>query len=379
MGQATSAGRGFLYVFPAMRGIQAGREYYVLLCPLKLLPKLFLYDEDELPAELRAQRTLNRARVPEIARYLVDNPRDYALSSITASVDGDVTFDPVGDSGAQYQLGTLSVPMSARFLINDGQHRRAAIATALAQRATLGDETISVVLFLDSGLKRSQQMFADLNKHAVRPSRSLGVLYDHREPLAGLARELAEAVPSFVGMVELEKTSISNRSRKLFTLSALYQATAALLGRKDGAREPIRTDERKLACEFWSAMGGVFPEWVAAARGEARSHELRQNYVHPHAVTLHALGMAGHALVSAHPEDWRQRLDRLRNLDWSRKNAELWEGRTLIGGRVSKAHQSLLLTSALLKRAVGVSPSPEEERLEAGVADGQMAGGRGRP
>ena len=59
----------FLRVFSALRGFQAGRDYYVAMCPLKLIPKIFLFDEDEIPAELRAQRALNKARVPEIARY----------------------------------------------------------------------------------------------------------------------------------------------------------------------------------------------------------------------------------------------------------------------------------------------------------------------
>ncbi len=48
----------------------------------------------------------------------------------------------------------------------------------------------SVVLFMDAGFERSQQMFADLNKHAVRPTRSLGVLYDHRDPLSKRSAEL---------------------------------------------------------------------------------------------------------------------------------------------------------------------------------------------
>lgn len=63
----------FNYVFTALRGIQAGKEYYVAMCPLKLIPKIFLFAEDEIPAELRAQRTLNRSRIPEIARYIVGN------------------------------------------------------------------------------------------------------------------------------------------------------------------------------------------------------------------------------------------------------------------------------------------------------------------
>jgi DNA sulfur modification protein DndB len=49
---------GFTYTFPALRGIQAGKEYYVAMCPLELLPKIFLFDDASLPPELRAQRTV---------------------------------------------------------------------------------------------------------------------------------------------------------------------------------------------------------------------------------------------------------------------------------------------------------------------------------
>src|SRR5687768_5392926 len=124
----------FSYVLWAIRGVQAGRQYFVAMCPLKLIPKLFLYDEEELPSELRAQRTLNRARVPEIARYITENPKEYVFSSITASVDSKVVFRPVTEGGAPADVGQLVIPMSARFIINDGQHRRAAIEEALKIR-----------------------------------------------------------------------------------------------------------------------------------------------------------------------------------------------------------------------------------------------------
>ena len=65
----------FEYNFPAIRGIQAGREYYISMCPLRLIPRIFLFDEDELNPELRAQRILNKSRIPEMARYILANPQ----------------------------------------------------------------------------------------------------------------------------------------------------------------------------------------------------------------------------------------------------------------------------------------------------------------
>ena len=97
-----SAGRavaGFEYIFPSIRGVQAGREYYISMCPMRLIPRIFLFDEEELKPELRAQRSLNRQRVPEIARYILSNPNGYTFSALTASVDGKVKFEPLGRVG----------------------------------------------------------------------------------------------------------------------------------------------------------------------------------------------------------------------------------------------------------------------------------------
>ena len=171
----------YFHSFPAVRGVQAGREFFIAMCPMRLVPKIFVFDEEEVPPEMRAQRTLNRARVPEIAGYLVAHPDAYVLSALTASVDGPVYFQPAGSTN-NGPLGTLQVPMGARILINDGQHRRAAIEEAVKHRPELGQENVPVLFFCDEGLARSQQMFADLNKYAVRPSHSLSTLYDHRDP-----------------------------------------------------------------------------------------------------------------------------------------------------------------------------------------------------
>ena len=215
--------------FPVIRGLQAGREYYVTMWTLRMLKQISIFDEGELPPELRAQRIINKARIPEIAGYILDNPKDYIFSAITASIDSEVEFEPMPGKTGENKLGLLKVPMDAKFIINDGQHRRAAILSAMEQKPELGSETIAVVFFLDIGLSRSQQMFADLNRYAIRPSRSLGLLYDHRNDKAKLARLVIMKSDMFRDIVDLEKSSLAPRSRKLFTLSAFYNACADLV------------------------------------------------------------------------------------------------------------------------------------------------------
>tara|TARA_Y100000031_G_scaffold55371_1_gene63015 strand:- start:2695 stop:3858 length:1164 start_codon:yes stop_codon:yes gene_type:complete len=352
------------YVFTALRGRQAGREYYVAMCPMKLVPKIFLFLEEEIPAELRSQRTLNKSRIPEIANYIINNQTNYIFSSITASVDGEVRFEQISLNGEKIEdVGKLRITMDSRFIINDGQHRRAAIEQALAECPELGDETISVVFFIDVGLKNTQQMFADLNKHSVRPTRSIGILYDHRDPLSALARTLIEKVGVFRNLTEIEKTNISNRSTKLFTLSSIFQGTVSLLRKPQNSKEVSKKDV-SLAIGFWENVCSNMKDWQLAAEKSVSTHELRQDYIHSHALAMHAIGRLGASLLSTANKDYKKELKKLRKIDWARKNKALWEGRAMIAGKISKSHNSVILTTNHLKNTFRLKLTPEEKKVE---------------
>jgi DNA sulfur modification protein DndB len=317
-----------------------------------------MYNEEGLPPNFRAQRTLNRRRVPEIARYILDNSESYVFSALTVSVDSEVEFNPLEGDGSQNQTGILRVPASAKFVINDGQHRRAAIVEAIKENISLGKESIPLVIFVDSDLRLSQQMFADLNRYAVRPTKSLSILYDRRDPIAAATLEIIAAVPIFRSAVEFQKTSISNRSSNLFTLSNVYQAVCKLLGKKKG--DGVSFHEKNLALDYWSALTAIIPGWNEFALKQVKGSYLRKKYVHSHGVVLVALGMAGHVLVAQHPEDWRDCLEYLGTMDWERSNSQLWEGVTMESGKISKAHRNLRLTSILLKDTMKLELTNEE-------------------
>jgi DNA sulfur modification protein DndB len=251
--------------------------------------------------------------------------------------------------------------MDARFVINDGQHRRAAIELALRERPELADESIAVVFFVDPKLERCQQLFADLNRYAVRPSPSIGVLYDHRDDLAALTRLVVLKSPTFRDLVDMERSTLSPRSRKLFTLSALYAATKALLRDHD-----TELDAYQLARCYWEAVASHVPEWMAVRERKLSSGEVRRDFIHSHGVVLHALGHAGRTLIAQDPDPkgFAKRLRPLAKIDWSRSNSRLWEGRATIGGRVSKASQSLTLTTNVILNQLGLPLSAEQQRSE---------------
>lgn len=187
----------FCYRFPAVKGVQSGKEYYIAMIPLKLLGKIFENDDEYVPPEYRAQRRLNTTRIPVIKNYILENRDSYVFSALAAAIDGEYSFVP---STVSADLGILEVSMDARFMIVDGQHRKASIIEAISEDETLNSETISVVFYEDKGLQHSQQMFTDLNKHAVKTSNSIAELYDSRDALAVITRHVINEIEFLISI-----------------------------------------------------------------------------------------------------------------------------------------------------------------------------------
>jgi DNA sulfur modification protein DndB len=348
------------YSFLAIRGHQGQYEYYVTQCPLRLVPRLFLFDEPEVPSALRQIHSLNLNRVEELVHYLNTQPTDYVLAPLIASIDCETKFESL--SKELPDVGQLQVPLSAKLVIHDGHHRRAAISRALAQTSVIIEDTIPIMLLPDPELSRSARLYSELNRPQKQYSKSQKILHDHDSSLAHLVRQLAEKVLLFKGLTEKEKTTISNRSTALFTLSIIHQATQALLG--VNKHHTISNLQANLAQQFWEELGQIIPEWQAVIEGRLKSADLRQNYVHAHGVALLAIGQAGHSLVKSYPDDWPKRLKALGEIDWSRKNVSLWEGRAMIRGRMSKTRDSVKLTANVIKKAMGLTLTQEEQSLE---------------
>jgi len=356
-----------LVSFPAMQGIIGQRTYYSCLMKLGAIPKMFTFrDWVEFTPEDREQRVLNRKRVPDIARYIRDNEDGYVFSSITASYKCGVAFKPISDGS---MLGTLEMDFEdANFVINDGQHRCAAIAAAINENPALGDESISVLLFPYENRSRVQQMFSDLNRCVVKTSKSLDILYDHRDPMALVTLEVCDKVPVFHDQVDKDAVSLAVRSPKLFSLSALYDANGELL--RGRAETASHHEMVALAVDFWTAVSKAVPAWSKVKSGELKAMDLRQGSISSHSVVLRAIGGIGGDIMRDYPNDWRGKLLDLTTVDWSKSNKH-WEHICIVAGSVISNRQARLATKAYLKKHMGLTlTDPERRCLPGSVSEG---------
>lgn len=346
----------FTYQFPAVKGIQAGQEYYISMVPLKLLSKLFPSDDEIVAPEYRAQRKINELRIPEIRKYILENRNSYVFSALSASIDGDFTFESIENT----DMGILHIDMNSVFLINDGQHRKAAILAAMQEDETLGNETISIVFFGDNGLERSQQMFTDLNKHAVKTSNSLSTLYDSRDAVAVATREVISSVPFFKKFTDKERDILGKNSSNLFTLNAIYKANLKIVHNDSCDKSAV-----KFLISYWQNVAKNINEWQDVMNRSLTKKDLRENYIITLAITLAALGKLGKYFYENPSANMCELLKKLQDVDWSRFNEQNWLGRTIReDGKVMNSEEAVFLTCSKIKQLIGVPLSREEKAKE---------------
>ena len=248
--------------------------------------------------------------------------------------------------------------MDAKFLINDGQHRKAAILEAIQEDDSLGEETISVVFFADKGLSRSQQIFTDLNKHAVKTSNSISELYDSRDDLAVVTRRVVSQVDFINAYTDKEKDILGKYSSNLFTLNTFYTANKKIIQRAE-----ITEQCEQFLVEYWKNVAMNITQWNELINKEISKVDLRENYIVTQAVVIQAFGRVGNYFF-LHPDHMDMYLKKLSDIDW-RRNADPWYLRTIrSNGRMISSETAVLLTANVIKLALGIQLDQDEALRE---------------
>jgi len=353
----------FQLTMPASRGIQCGSEFFSTMVPLRCLKAFFHFTDEAMPPEQRAQRILDESRARKIARYVIES-EFWVLPAITVSIDANLEFEEVRDD-----VGILHIPMDARFLINDGQHRVRGLIAACEENPGLQDESISATIFHDVGLRRSQTIFADINGNAKAVSVNLNRLYNHRDPLSDIVRDALAKAPGFKRFVEMERASVGKRSRKFWTLQCVYDAAKVLfpsvctLAAVEPNRERMGASDRaKLVKQYaaWlKAMAQHLPCFdTSFASSEAKVEDVATSHL--------GLMAIAHYLAA----DYQARLaslDRLAAFDWHRSNPA-FEGSIIFDGTLTKNQRTIsaladYLATSVTTTSLAALPDPQPSPL----------------
>jgi len=331
-----------IYTFSAAQGFQY-KPYFNINVPARVLIKLLRIDDSGSTME-RSQRTVNEKRANDFADYLIDNLMSntpFIIPTVTGFIDstyaeGEASFisaleqcDLDNANRGFGTVGLLCVGMDSEFKLFDGQHRSRGTAIGLERIAKnperyskidLSTLSVPVMAYLDLTLEERQTFFSDINMNMAKPQAAIGISYDHRDPLARFAVEIAQELP-FKGLVELERNTIGKKSDKLFSLKTIFDVVKTILGLGNKYTKEDLTEERKqyvrdVLNKFSRPMG-----W-SALEFSGNADDIRDHSIITHTVMLKAVAEAANVISDQFPNFEGAKLSNLSKLNYGRNDGD---------------------------------------------------------
>lgn len=354
----------------------------------------------------RAQRDLNKGRVASaMVPYVLNktkSPFFSALSVILVPVEGttitedDLKFTAFDDDG---DVGILQINDSVELFLADGQHRREALAEAYKEDRSIHSNQVPVILLPFESVERVRQLFADLNLHAKNPSKTIGLAYDYRDPVAVLAKSVMQEVKLFDGgrRVNTKTNSLAAKSPAVISLNTLVEVTkhvlAALLDcevkrlpehpelKAIESLEPSDKEVRALArrvADVLEVIISTFPQWEEVMQERRTPGQIRDGvknedreivehgYVFSFGLGWQALGLIAAAVIRVEGDDWSEALQKtVGSVDWQK--GMHWNGIAMIypagseEGRVNNTGPGVRATAGYVLKEAGYGDVEDED------------------
>lgn len=351
-------------------------DYYIAKMPVgELVDTVGLAIElpewKDMTADEKMQREpdLNRV-VNEICPYFTKDEDRFFGCVIVDIYSGfeEMIFEPITDVipqlSAAYRIplkdvGFLTLPGKQRLIALDGQHRLLAMKLSLKgssaiSAAMLGNkkmtaqmlalephpdlarEEISVIFVEHTDNSKIRKIFNKVNKYARQTGRGQNIITADDDVFALIARRLFSEgeVLSKIGNIELvnwSSNTLSQRSKQLTTVSALYTIAETLAKDKEWNAKVMPPDEEEIEeayeenASFWKILlSGMsdYQKYIELTKAKRTISELREDNLLMKPVTHMALA---HVAYYAKKKgiSWTKVVSKLNRVDWSMDNS-IW-------------------------------------------------------
>jgi DNA sulfur modification protein DndB len=363
--------------FPSVHGRMGGSDFYCSVLTYGEAARLIQFVEEvddwgsDTDPESKTQRKLNVGRVErEMVPYLVD-VEDHFYSALTVEVrppirdDGSnaVPFIPTGpEIPGGMTFGQVVLDGTETLYALDGQHRLKSIQLAIRRRPELAREQIGVIFVPFRSQRHSQLLFSDLNRYAKSPSKSISLLFSHRDPIVAIAKGLVERVEFLKDRVEYESTSLAKHTPHVVTLSTLYEMTKSFVREREDVAPDVEIDRQ---VGIWNTLVNVIHPWSQVVNRDEHPSYLRARFLPMQGVCQQAIAMAV-APVFRKGSQHARALAALRRVDWRTTNPE-WQGIAVQGRHISNTSTTVRNLAGLLSMKLGLEVDEGVERTIATV------------
>ena len=323
----------------------------------------------DMTAEEKMQRECDIKRiVEEIVPYVTDDPDRFFSSLIVDIYSGfdEIRFEPlskvVGNIPDAYavpmaDMGFITLPGKERLIALDGQHRLLSLKIAIRgimgvpggtkTFAAMNKLQLCIILVEHTDTAKIRKIFNKINKYAKQTSRSDNIITSDDDTFAVIARRLFKeggplAPINGIDLVNWKSNTLSQRSKNLTTLSALYTIAETILKDKKYSSKMLPDNAAleeayQTIASFWRiTLDGVqaYQQYLELTRNNKPVSNLREENLLLKPVTQMALAHV--ALMAQRKEiSWDSVVGKLNQIDWSFNN-ELWFNILVIGSANKK-------------------------------------------
>lgn len=332
----------------------------------------------DMTAEEKMQRECDIKRiVEEIVPYVIDDPDRFFSSLIIDIYSGfhEIRFEPISkvvkDIPDAYaipmeDMGFVTLPGKERLIALDGQHRLLSLKIAirgimgvpggtksfaamgkLQPHPELADEELCIILVEHTDTAKIRKIFNKINKYAKQTSRSDNIITSDDDTFAVIARRLFQeggplAPINGIDLVNWKSNTLSQRSKNLTTLSALYTIAETILKDRKFSTKMLPDaaaleEAYQTIAAFWNVtLAGVqaYQEYLWLTRNNKPVSTLREENLLLKPVTQMALA---HVALIAQRKGigWEAVVEKLNRIDWSFNN-DMWFNILVIGSANKK-------------------------------------------
>jgi DNA sulfur modification protein DndB len=248
-------------VIAAVRGKMGSTEYYQVKMPARELvssirPAGELDEWATWGIEERMQREINQTRITkEMIPYVTKSKDRFFGSLIVLVFRGEVYFEPLTETSVKVphayrkvasDIGFLTIE-GGQLVALDGQHRLVTLRDIIQGKVADGEcvsevpgDEISVIFIKHESNEKTRRIFNKVNRYAKPTGRGDNVITSEDDGYAIVTRRLLDEGEPLGGkdsrgdlIVEWKNNTLSTRSAKLTTISAVYESVKELLSHEN--------------------------------------------------------------------------------------------------------------------------------------------------
>lgn len=416
----------------AQKARMGSTEYFIAKMPLEELVDsvglaIELPEWEDMTPDEKIQREpdINRI-VNEICPYFTED-EDRFFNGIVVDIHSgydEIKFDPISkyvkeDMTLTYEVsmqdaGFLSLPGKERLIALDGQHRlltmklclkgNSAISAvmlgnrkmtsqmlALQPHPELADEEISVIFVKGDDILKIRKIFNKINKYARQTGRGQNIITADDDVFAVIARRLFSEgqILYKIGENELvnwKSNTLSQRSKQLTTVSALYTIAETLSKDRDWTAKIMPKNDKEIDdafqenVEFWSALlegMDTYKEYLDLTRKDRPISLLRDENLLMKPVTHMALAHVAY-FAKQNGFKWTNVVTKLNQVDWSMDNP-IWfnilvipaKKKKVITGKESIRAAGMVISYMVMGKAMSSTEVAEVREIISNSTNGE--------